>query len=173
MTYINEIQPEEYNEYYGYHIKKNNEDVDLLEALTKGLSSTISFFESLPDDKLLYRYAEGKWTPKEVLLHLIDTERIFIYRALRFSRNDKTSLMGFEQDDFMVNNTANERTIPSLLEEYKATRVSSIAVFQNMNVTSSSLIGTASGSPMSARAAGFIICGHEIHHIEIIKEKCL
>lgn len=173
MVYRNEIQPDEYNEYYGYHIKKNDENIDLIDAFRKGLSDTILFFESLPEDKLLHRYAEGKWTPKEVLLHLIDTERIFIYRALRFARNDKSSLMGFEQDDFIANSTANARTIPSLLEEYKATRTSSIALLKNVDNTSLGSIGTASGSAMSARAAGFIICGHEIHHIEIIKDKYL
>ena len=81
--------------------------------------------------------------------------------------------MGFEQDDFIANSTANNRTIVSLVEEYKATRASSIALFKHMDGDSLSLIGAASNSAMSARAAGFIICGHEIHHIEIIKEKYL
>lgn len=173
MVYCNEIQPNEYNAYYGHYIKKNDQNTELIDALSQGIPETISFFESLPEDKLLHRYEEGKWTPKEVLLHLIDTERVFVYRALRFARKDETALMGFEQNDFVANSLANERTIPSLLEEYKATRASSIALFKNLDTKLLSTTGTASNSAMSARAAGFIVCGHERHHIEIIKEKYL
>ena len=102
MTTRGEVQEPEYNTYYNQYISQVSEDTDLLEALQSGLDFTVSFYNSLSEEQLLLRYAPGKWTPKEVLLHLIDTERIFSYRALRFSRMDATPLQGFEQDDFVA-----------------------------------------------------------------------
>ncbi|WP_298353942.1 DinB family protein [uncultured Dokdonia sp.] len=173
MTTRAEVKEPEYNTYYNQYISQVPEETDLLEALQSGLDFTVSFYNSLSEEQLLLRYAPGKWTPKEVLLHLIDTERIFSYRALRFSRMDATPLQGFEQDDFVASSNANERTISSLLEEYASVRLASLSLFTSMTKETVRVIGEASQSPLSPRAAGFIIAGHERHHITIIKERYL
>ena len=151
MTTSN-LSPEEYNPYY---------------AITE------AFLNAIPKDKLEYRYAEGKWTVKEIIQHIIDTERIFAYRALRVARNDKTALPGFEENDYALTGNANARTLESLLAEYKAVRQATIALFNSFSDDMLKHIGTASNSPISARAIGFIIIGHEAHHCNVIKERYL
>lgn len=168
-----EIEETEYNAYYKQYIDQISASSDLIDALKEGLEFTQDFFLSLTEQELLVRYEEGKWTPKEVLLHIIDTERIFSYRALRFSRLDKTPLEGFDQDEFVITSDANNRTVPSLLEEYKSVRLASIMLYNGMTDQTIRNIGMASGSPMSPRAAGFITAGHERHHIDIIKNRYL
>ncbi|MFI8379704.1 DinB family protein [Leeuwenhoekiella sp. NPDC079379] len=127
----------------------------------------------MPEDKWLYAYDSRKWTVLESLLHVIDTERIFTYRALRIGRGDKTPLAGFEQDDYIKPSGANLRSMTSLIEEYNQVRSCTINLFKNLSAEALLEIGTASNSTLSARAAGFIICGHEIHHAYIIKTRYL
>ena len=148
-------------------------DTTLIHALRESSEEVISFFNDIPSDKLSYRYDVGKWTPKEVLVHLMDTERIFSYRALRFARKDKVNLLGFDQNDFIPPSKADSRSMNSLIEEYKAVRDATIALFKNLDNTMLKEIGTGSGSPMSVRALGFITVGHEKHHVSIIKERYL
>ncbi|TVZ51577.1 DinB family protein [Dokdonia sp. Hel_I_53] len=166
-----ELLPSEYNPYYKNYIEQVPEESELITSLDEGMKATVSFLENLPEDTLNYRYAQGKWTPKEVILHLIDTERVFAYRAMRFSRKDGTSLPGFEQDDYVLHSNASERSLISLIDEYKATRNGTITLFKNLKTDMLTYTGTASGSAMSTRAAGFIICGHERHHCTIIDER--
>lgn len=173
MTKCVDIKEAEHHPYYGQYIDQVPEGLTLLDALTQGMDFTTTFYKTLSEESLLLRYEEGKWTPKEVLLHLIDTERIFSYRALRFGRFDTTALAGFEQDDYVASSNANGRSIDSLIEEYESVRRASIALYTNLSVASITAIGEASGSPLSAAAAGFIIAGHERHHIRIIKERYL
>ncbi|WP_035336428.1 DinB family protein [Dokdonia sp. PRO95] len=173
MTHTSELKAGEYNEYYKQYIDQVPGSLGIAQALETGMEDTRDFFTSLSEDELLLRYEEGKWTPKEVLLHLIDTERIFSYRALRFSRMDSTPLQGFEQDDFVLSSDANSRTIDSLIAEYVAVRQCSLLLYASMTAQTIANIGTASGSPMSPRAAAFITAGHERHHIRIIKERYL
>ncbi len=167
-----EVLPSEYNPYYGAYITLAQNQL-LMDGLQNGLNETISFLESIPNDKLKHRYDAGKWSVKEIIRHIIDTERIFAYRALRFARNDKTSLHGFEQDDYIQPSKADELSLESLLDEYKSNRMATIAMFRNFSDEMLKRIGEASSNPMSARAAGFIIVGHEKHHCNVIKDRYL
>ncbi|MFC4633378.1 DinB family protein [Dokdonia ponticola] len=171
--YTKDLTPSEYNPYYAPFIKMIDGDTTLIHALRESSEEVISFFNDIPSDKLSYRYDVGKWTPKEVLVHLMDTERIFSYRALRFARKDKVNLLGFDQNDFIPPSKADSRSMNSLIEEYKAVRDATIALFKNLDNTMLKEIGTGSGSPMSVRALGFITVGHEKHHVSIIKERYL
>ncbi len=167
-----QLSIDEYNPYYSNFIISLDE-TELIGGLQNNLNTTVSFFESIPEAKLNHAYQKGKWTIKNILQHLIDTERIFSYRALGFSRNDSTDFPGFEQDDYVTNADVSCKTKAELLEEYKAVRCASIAFFKNTPTSALAIIGKASGSEMSARAAGFIIIGHERHHCEVIKNKYL
>jgi hypothetical protein len=102
----------------------------VLKHLKDSLKTTQVFIQSLPEEKLLYRYAEGKWTIKEVLVHIIDDERIYAYRALRFARNDATELPGFEQEDYARHSGANDRSLKDILKEYAAVRNATITLFR-------------------------------------------
>ncbi|MEZ4855970.1 MAG: DinB family protein [Gelidibacter sp.] len=162
----------EYNPYYQTYIDKANA-LAIPEGLSANSKSVVAFFESIPKDKLEYRYAEGKWTIKELLHHIIDTERIFAYRALRVARKDKTPLPGFDENEYVLPAKSNDRSIESLLNEYKAVRQATLALFETFTNEMLIEIGTASNSPISARAIGFIITGHENHHCEVVKERYL
>ena len=120
-----------------------------------------------------YKYAAGKWSIKEVFQHIIDTERVFLYRCFRIARHDKTPLTGFEQDDYIVPSKANSKSIESLLEEYQTVRQNSIVLLKSLSETDLKHLGNASDHMLSARAAAFMTLGHEIHHIEVIKERYL
>jgi hypothetical protein len=109
----------------------------------------------------------------EVFQHIIDTERVFQYRALRFSRNDKTPLQGFEQDDFVIESGANSKSIQTMISEYKAVRASTLSLYATLSSDVLTRIGTASDSPMSVGAIGLITCGHQRHHRDIIRERYL
>ena len=162
----------EYNPYYQTYIDKANA-LAIPEGLSANSKSVVAFFESIPKDKLEYRYAEGKWTIKELLHHIIDTERIFAYRALRVARKDKTPLPGFDENEYVLPAKSNDRSIESLLSEYKAVRQATLALFETFTNEMLIEIGTASNSPISARAIGFIITGHENHHCDVVKERYL
>ncbi|NHM02000.1 DinB family protein [Flavobacterium difficile] len=166
------LNQNEYLDYYGYYISLNSTD-DFILNLENQLESTSLFFKSLPIDKLEYQYEVGKWTPKDILQHIIDTERIFAYRALRFARFDLTNLPGYEENDYANSANATNRTIGDLIEEYKVVRLASIHLFKSFSEKMLLNIGLANNAPASVRALGFIIAGHEIHHVTIIKERYL
>lgn len=167
-----QLSLEEFNPYYKVYIDKVL-GKPLLKALEDGRNDTIQFFNSIPESKLEYVYAEGKWTPKEILLHLIDADRVFSIRALFFARSEDANLSGFDENIFAKNSNANSRSITNLIEEYKLVRNATIALFESLSDDNLKNTGNASGSTLSARAAGFIICGHEIHHTEVIQERYL
>lgn len=167
-----ELRPNEYNPYYQTYINKVG-DLELLEGLDSNLEIVLTFFRTIPDDKLEFRYAEGKWNIKEILQHIMDTERIFAYRALRIARQDKTPLPGFDQDDYVLPSKASARNFQSLLHEFVSVRIATLELFKSFDDEMLLATGTASNSSLSARAAGFIIIGHENHHIEVIKERYL
>lgn len=162
----------EYNPFYKNYID-NASRAPFLEGLEENLDLVLSFYMAIPLEKHNYAYAKGKWTIKDVLLHVIDTERIFAYRALRIARQDRTPLAGFEQDDYIVPANARQRSMESLLEEYKSVRQASITLFKSFNLNAMMQIGEASGFPISVRAIGYIITGHENHHLNIIKSRYL
>ena len=162
----------EYTEYYGYYISLNASD-DLILNLKNQIEDTPLFFKSLPVEKLEYQYEVGKWTPKDILQHIIDTERIFAYRALRFARFDTINLPGYEENDYADIANANNRTVDDLLEEYKIVKLATIHLFKSFSEKMLLNIGQANNAFISVRAIGYIISGHEIHHINIIKERYL
>ena len=148
-------------------------DESLIEGFKRQTHETLELISSLSEEKLNFRYAENKWNIKELMIHLLDAERVFAFRALCFSRKDKTPLPGFEEDDYVKNCGANERSIKSILEEYIVTRTATVALFSNFNKEMLDFVGIANGKEMSARALGYATLGHEIHHISVIKEKYL
>lgn len=167
-----DLDVSEYNNYYQPYIDILGE-TDLLDGLKTGLVSLVNFITALPDDKMEFAYAPKKWSIAEALVHLIDTERIFQYRALRFSRNDKTPLPGFDQDIFVAKSRANAKGKTAIINEFKAVRVGTIALFESLNDEELMRFGVASGSKMSVRALGFLMCGHLKHHKKIIESRYL
>ncbi|MBQ4819141.1 DinB family protein [Aquimarina sp. MMG016] len=169
---LTQLKEGEFNPYYGTYISKAQSS-NIIEGLQKGKKEFVDFVASIPIDKWIYAYAEGKWTIVEVLQHLIDTERIFAYRALRFARNDKTPILGFEQDDYVPNSNANNYTKEELIADFEAVREASITLFKSFTDEMLLKIGEASGSPMSTRAVGYILSGHQKHHFQVIEERYL
>ncbi|MDP2541961.1 DNA damage-inducible protein DinB [Tenacibaculum discolor] len=159
----------EYPSYAEMYMKLVKKDGSLIEQLKSSLHKTKSLINNLSNDELDYRYEKNKWSIKEVLVHIIDDERIYGYRALSFARNDKTNLPGFEQEDYNYYSDTSERTIENILEEYEALRLSTIALFNGLSDKSLKRIGIANGNRASARALGYHILGHELHHIKTIE----
>jgi uncharacterized damage-inducible protein DinB len=145
----------------------------LLKHLSDNVEATKAIILSLPENRLMYRYAEGKWTIKEVLMHLIEMERIYTYRALRFARNDQTILPGFDANQYISFSGANDRDAYSLLEELAAVRQSTITFVNGLPDKAFVRSGTMNGHQVSVRALIYHIAGHELHHINIIKERYL
>jgi uncharacterized damage-inducible protein DinB len=168
---ITKPQPEEYNPFYSTYISKVP-DGDVLQLLTELKDSSYDLFSNLNGDKANYAYAEGKWTVKQALGHMIDTERTFAYRLLCFSRNF-IELPGFDQEIYVDNSNANDRTIQSLAAEFRATRESNIYMVGALTNEQLDRRGIASGNPASVRALVYMLAGHEIHHLGILKERYL
>jgi len=167
-----ELGTNEFNYFYATYLNVLD-DVDLLQALVTGKDWFVSFIQNLPAHKLQHRYAPEKWTIAEVLMHLIDTERIFQYRAFRFSRNDMTPLPGFEQDGYVLESESAFKSKDDILQEYLTVRNATINLFKGMGTTKLKRVGTASDMPWSVAALGFVISGHQKHHANIILEKYL
>ena len=172
MMNLSQLNENEYNPHYKHYILELG-NVDLFEILAASSKVLLETVKDLPEEKLTFRYAEGKWTIKELLQHLIDTERIMSYRALRFSRNDATELQGFDENWYVENSNGNDRNFNDLLEEFKCTRRASISLFKSFTNEMLQLSGTANRSDMTVRALGFIIAGHQMHHLKIINERYL
>jgi uncharacterized damage-inducible protein DinB len=168
----NQLSPSEYLPFYGNYIKKAGTK-DLIFGLEHGLIETIKLFETIPGDRLEYRYAEGKWTIKDIIQHLLDAERIFAYRILRIARQDKTPLHGFEENDYAKKTLANNRSRADLIEEYKVIRQSTLSLVKSLNDPMLKSMGIVNNGKMSVRAIGFIIIGHEKHHCEVINKRYL
>ena len=166
------LQPNEFAPYYENYIKLVPEQ-NIVKGLIQQKEEMLHFFKGIPVFKHEFRYAEGKWTIKDIILHLIDAERIFAYRALRFARNDKTDLPGFEENDYVDEASANSRSIMDLLTELSAVRHATLLLFKSFNDYKLLRIGTANNNQMSVRALGFIIIGHQNHHQRIFEERYL
>ncbi len=169
----NELTPNEYASYYKSYIDQVSEEYEMIEELEISVHRLIKFVQDIPMDKFDYRYAEGKWTIKDILQHLIDAERIFSYRALCFARNDQSKLPGFEENDYVDQAHANQRSIQDLLTELAVVRQATLSLFKSFSEEDVKRIGTASNNPMSARAVGFVIIGHQNHHQRIFQERYL
>ena len=155
--------------YHGY-IRKANV-VDLLDSMEAQIAEAKDIFGRQFREKRDYRYAEGKWTPTEMIGHLTDCERIFQYRALRFARNDKTDLPGFEEDDYIANANFTARGIDSILEEFELVRRSGIVLYRSLSTEEKWRSGTANGNPMSVIAFFYANVGHFNHHVGVLKER--
>ena len=169
---ITKPSPEEFPDFYGKYIALVNSE-NLIEALTEQGRQFNEFIYSVPPEKFDYRYAEGKWMVKEIISHILDAERIFAYRALRFARNDKTPLSGFEENDYVLQSNAANRTMDSMLEEMTHVRCSTILLFFSFTNEMALRKGIANGREISVRSIGYIIAGHMQHHMNVIKERYL
>lgn len=162
----------DYPQYYDPYVKmvKGN----TVEEIVKNHSEEIiHFFDSLPKEKENFAYAEGKWTLKQVLQHVIDTERVFVYRALRFARMDNTPLSAFDEDAYAKNDGVNNRNFDTLKSEFNLLRQSTNLFFSNLNDQQLSAVGTASNHSITANSLAFIAIGHILHHKKIIEERYL
>ena len=146
---------------------------DAFKNLRENISVVENFYKNIPIEKLHFRYAEGKWTPIEVLGHIIDTERILAYRALCIARNEKQSLPGFEEEDYVKATNFEKQSLRNLLLQYKAVRKANLLLFKTLSAKEWKRIGKANNVIYSARVMAWLIAGHELHHINILKERYL
>jgi uncharacterized damage-inducible protein DinB len=167
-----QLPTNEYSSYYAPYIDALG-DVNLIEELEISLHDFIRFVQNIPMDKFDYRYAKDKWNVKEIIQHVIDTERIFAYRALRISRNDQTPLPGFDENEYIKNTDAAKRGIQDLLTEFSAVRHSNLFFFKSLSDEQLKRVGIASNSDVSVRAIAFIMIGHQKHHQKIFQERYL
>lgn len=158
-----------YAEMYLQHV--NNENILVL--LQERIETVKQIYNQIDEQKANFRYAPEKWSIKEVLLHVVDTERIFAYRAISIARGDTRALMGFDQDVFVQHSYADERTLSSIVEEFELVRNSNISLFKNLNSSVLTTKGNANGYDVTPRAIAFMLAGHEIHHTKIILERYL
>lgn len=168
---MNRPQADEFAPYCAAYINTVSENV--IGELEHQVISFPGFLNLISDEKAYHAYAEGKWTIKEVVGHMIDTERILAYRALRIARNDKTPLAGFEENDYVANAAFNDRSLQSLADEFAAVRIANVYFFKSLTEDELNRMGTASGKQVSVRALLFIIVGHLNHHRKVIEERYL
>jgi uncharacterized damage-inducible protein DinB len=173
MRKIEKPESSEYPEYFSGYVNQFKGGENILLAMQDNFSALKSLISELTDEKLLFRYAPEKWSVKEILVHMMDAERIFLVRALRLSRNDKTKLPGFDQDEYIPYTQADELSKERLLKEYKAVRNSTFSFLDNLPEEALSRKGMVNGVLHSVRAIAYQIAGHEQHHINILKERYL
>lgn len=159
-------------EFYHNYINQVKEN-ELMEAFKNQTSVFTKFLHDIPAGKRDYRYAEGKWTIREILQHIIDAERIFSYRGLCFARKDSTPLPGFDENTYTDNAKADKRDWEELVEEFKTVRRGTELLFGSFDNEQLETAGTASGKPNYVSAIGFIIAGHATHHLNVIRERYL
>lgn len=169
---MKDLKSNEYVPYQMNYIKLVSEQ-NIVKGLINQKEEMIHFFKSIPVFKQEYSYEAGKWTIKDLLLHLIDAERIFAYRALRIVRNDSTALPGFDENEYVLVANANEREFENFLKEYCVVRDATISLFENFSAKDLLKLGTASGASVSVRGIGYCVLGHELHHKQIIIERYL
>ena len=167
------LLPDEYALYFKTYIDQVSSEYTLIEELEISVHRLVRFVQNIPLDKFDYRYSEGKWTIKDILLHIIDAERIFAYRALRIARNDKTELPGFDENNYVIEAEANKRSIQDLLSELLVVRQATLSLFKSFSEKQLLYKGVASKNEISVRALGFIIIGHQNHHQRIFEERYL
>ena len=148
-------------------------DGDILETLERQGAETRAFLGALDAAQASHRYAPGKWTVKQVVGHLSDGERVFAYRALRFARKDQTELPGFEEDDWAAANTCEQRSLHELLAELAAVRQATLALLRGLEDEAWDRQGTANGKRFSVRALAWMMAGHEVHHLRVLRERYL
>ncbi|HEY0375962.1 MAG TPA: DinB family protein [Pyrinomonadaceae bacterium] len=148
-------------------------DGDIVGVLGSQIDETLALLRSIPEERAGFRYAPDKWSIKELVGHLIDSERIFSYRALRFARNDKTALPGYEQDDYIRGGSFDDTALEDLAAEFASVRRATVLLFKHLNGEAWARRGSANESEVSVRALAHIIAGHELHHRKILRDKYL
>jgi len=170
MQAISPPDSSEYAAYYGRYISLV-EGSDVVASLEEQPGETLLLLSGLTEEQGDYRYAPGKWSIKEMLGHIIDAERVFCYRALRFARNDRTPLASFEQDEYVRSGNFGDCRLSDLIEEFIAVRRATVWLFRHLSADAWMRIGIASDNPVSVRALAYIVAGHELHHRRILQEK--
>ncbi len=163
----------EYPDYYKVYIDQIPDDDNIINVLKAGREKMQSLIKSIPEEKGEHSYAPGKWSIKEVMGHVADVERVMAYRAMCIARGEKKSLPGFEQDDYVASADFNSRSLHDLAEELLHLRDSNISLFKSFNNETLMRQGTANNYDITVRAFMFIIAGHELHHMRILKERYL
>lgn len=170
---MNKPAQSEYNPYFQHYISLVGEG-DFWKLFNKNTADTVAFFKSLPFEKHHYQYAPGKWTLKEVLMHIIDTERVFAYRTLVCARGDQqTPLHSMDDNLYAANIDVSNKPMEKLVEEFEVVRKNSVLLFENITEEKSQLTGNGITHPFTARALGYIMMGHIEHHINIVRERYL
>ena len=174
MTWL-EIEPpeaDEFDSYYkGYIDRVESKQLSLI--LRQQGAQVLDLLDGLTEEQAAYRYAPEKWSIKEMLGHLIDTERVFVYRAMSIARGENQSLPGFDQDDYVKTGNFDQRSLKSLRGEYEAVRNASIAFFESLDEAGWLKMGTANDVAVSVRAIGYNVPGHEAHHLAVLEERYL
>jgi uncharacterized damage-inducible protein DinB len=163
----------EYAVYYEPFLKRLSTNTAILQQLKTNAALIKTILLALTEQQLNTPYATGKWTIKDILQHLIDFERVLVYRAMCFARNDKRPIPFFDENEYAKQANATKQPIKKLVKDYKAVRQSTLTFFENQTAASLRRTGIASNYTMSVRACAWIICGHEMHHLDVIKEKYL
>lgn len=171
-TMIQAPASNEYDRHYATYIEPVAHE-DVLRQLEAQAQSTPKLLATIPESRAGFRYAPGKWSIRDIIGHLADSERIFAYRALRIARHDTTPLASFDENAYADVAGFDNRTLADVGAEFASVRASTITLFRSMDAETLALTGTASGKPISVRALAFIILGHERHHLNVIKAKYL
>lgn len=166
----NQLESGEFNVWYTPYIATLSNE-NLIEEFEIALHRFIRFVQDITMDKHDYAYAPGKWTIKDIIQHLIDCERILSYRALCIARNDKTNFPNFDEDRYAIEAKGNTKSLMHLLTELTSVRQATLLLFKSFNDEELTRMGTASDAPISVRALGFIIIGHQNHHQKVFLEK--
>jgi len=174
MSAIATARPEktEYAAYYEGYVSRVP-DGEITTILRRQMDETLTLLRGIPENRGDYRYADGKWSIKELIGHITDSERVFSYRALRFGRGDATPLSGFEQDDFVRGGNFAKRTVADLAGEFENVRKSTISLFASLDAEAVSRRGSANNNEVSVKGLAYIIAGHELHHIDILRSRYL
>ncbi|MCA1630436.1 MAG: DinB family protein [Acidobacteria bacterium] len=146
---------------------------DIVATLERQLEDTLALLRSVPEERADSSYEPGKWSVKELVGHVIDGERVFSHRALRFGRGDRTPLPGYEQDDYVRAANFNARTLQSIAEEFERVRAATVALLRSFDAEAWSRRGTANDNEVSVRGLAYILAGHELHHVNILRERYL
>ncbi len=166
-----DINSHNFAEYFNHYISLVKDFGSVNDVLVQSRKRTNQLLDLVTEENGSYAYADGKWTIKELLVHIIDTERIFCNRAVRFARNDKTDLPGYDHDDYVGYSGANERKLSEIITELNLVRSATEALFNSFNDEMLNRSGTANNNKLTVLSIGYIMAGHETHHINILEER--
>jgi uncharacterized damage-inducible protein DinB len=170
---MNAPLPNEYAPLQANYVQIASNRGDIVKLLNKLKDDTYEFLTQIPRGKASFAYAEGKWTVKQVVSHMIDSERIFAYRLLCFSRGERKELPSFDQDQYVFAVDAEDRSLKNLADEFKAAREANLYLFNNLTPEQLTLTGSANGYFMTVNGLLYVIAGHEMHHLGILRDRYL